>query len=159
MKWYSFIIINLFLFKIIFTEKNDYDFNIKKEEIKKGLKELNLSDKEEINQKEFLTLVKHLMNGGDKSKEESPKNNFSSKIEGFESQFESNFAREVLRGVPKKINVNDLPKYLDPKKLEIIMNKLLNNLNFNKMFKDIENDLKNLNVNDNIINETNKEDL
>ena len=159
MKWYSFIIINLFLYKIIFTENNNYDINSKKEEIKKALKELNLIDKEEINQNEFLTLVKHLMNGGDKSKEESPKNNFSSKIEGYESQFESNFAREVLRGVPKKINVNDLPKYLDPKKLEIIMNKLLNNLNFNKMFKDIENDLKNLNVNDNIINETNKEDL
>jgi len=143
MKWYNLIIINLIFFNYIISKNYDYDTKLKIEEIKKGLIELNITNKEEITQKEFLKLVKHLMNGGDKTKNESPKTNMSF---GIEDQLELQFAKEVLRGVPEKIKVKELSKYLDPKKLELIMNKILNNLNFDKMFKDIGDELKNLKI-------------
>ena len=162
MKWYNFIIINLLFFNNIFTKNYDYDSKLKIEEIKRGLIELNITNKEEITQKEFLKLVKHLMNGGDKTKNESPKSNISFSIE---DQLELQFAKEILRGVPEKIKVKELSKYLDPKKLELIMNKILNNLNFDKMFRDIGDELKNLKVtiendpNVTIKNNTNVQDL
>ena len=162
MKWYNFIIINLLFFNNIFTKNYDYDSKLKIEEIKRGLIELNITNKEEITQKEFLKLVKHLMNGGDKTKNESPKSNISFSIE---DQLELQFAKEILRGVPEKIKVKELSKYLDPKKLELIMNKILNNLNFDKMFRDIGDELKNLKVtiendpNVTIKNNTNMQDL
>ena len=150
MKWYNLIIINLLFIKNIISKNYDYDAISKIEEIKRGLSELNITNKDEISQKEFLKLVKHLMNGGDKSKNESPKTNVSF---GIEDQLELQFAKEVLRGVPEKIKVKELAKYLDPKKLELIMNKILNNFNFDKMFKDIGDELNNLKMT--IENDTN----
>ena len=70
MKWYNLIIINLLFIKNIISKNYDYDAISKIEEIKRGLSELNITNKDEISQKEFLKLVKHLMNGGDKSKNE-----------------------------------------------------------------------------------------
>ena len=55
------------------------------------------------------------MNGGDKSKKESPKTNVSF---GIEDQLELQFAKEVLRGVPEKIKVKELAKYLEQKDLQ-----------------------------------------
>ena len=150
MKWYNLIIINLLFIKNIISKNYDYDAISKIEEIKRGLTELNITNKDEISQKEFLQLVKHLMNGGDKSKNESPKSNISFSIE---DQLELQFAKEILRGVPEKIKVKELAKYLDPKKLELIMNKILNNFNFDKMFKDIGDELNNLKMT--IENDTN----
>ena len=150
MKWYNLIIINLLFIKNIISKNYDYDAISKIEEIKRGLSELNITNKEEISQKEFVKLVRHLMNGGDKSKKESPKTNVSF---GIEDQLELQFAKEVLRGVPEKIKVKELSKYLDPKKLELIMNKILNNFNFDKMFKDIGDELNNLKMT--IENDTN----
>ena len=150
MKWYNLIIINLLFIKNIISKNYDYDAISKIEEIKRGLSELNITNKEEISQKEFVKLVRHLMNGGDKSKNESPKTNVSF---GIEDQLELQFAKEVLRGVPEKIKVKELAKYLDPKKLELIMNKILNNFNFDKMFKDIGDELNNLKMT--IENDTN----
>ena len=48
----------------------------------------------------------------------------------------SNHIRELLKGVPEKIKIEEIPKYLNPKRMEDIFNDLLGNMDFNEMLSE-----------------------
>lgn len=98
-------------------------------EIIKGLKDLNITYTDSINQKEFVKLFKHLINDN-YNKEGIPPSSI-------EDNFMFRVIRQVLEGVPEKIMIEDIPKYLNPKKIETIYNNLLGNMDFNKLLSDI----------------------
>ena len=104
-------------------------------EIKKGLSDLNVTNKDSINQKEFVKLFKYLINEN-YNKEGMPSSNI-------EDNFMFKVIRQVLEGVPEIIKIEDIPKYLNPKKIETIFNNLLGNMNFDKLLSDIGNEIDN----------------
>ena len=104
-------------------------------EIKKGLSDLNITNKDSINQKEFVKLFKYLINEN-YNKEGMPSSNI-------EDNFMFKVIRQVLEGVPEIIKIEDIPKYLNPKKIETIFNNLLGNMNFDKLLSDIGNEIDN----------------
>ena len=104
-------------------------------EIKKGLNDLNITNKDSINQKEFVKLFKYLINEN-YNKEGMPSSNI-------EDNFMFKVIRQVLEGVPEIIKIEDIPKYLNPKKIETIFNNLLGNMNFDKLLSDIGDEINN----------------
>jgi hypothetical protein len=104
-------------------------------EIKKGLSDLNITNKDSINQKEFVKLFKYLINEN-YNKEGMPSSNI-------EDNFMFKVIRQILEGVPEIIKIEDIPKYLNPKKIETIFNNLLGNMNFDKLLSDIGNEIDN----------------
>ena len=48
----------------------------------------------------------------------------------------SNHIRELLKGVPQKIKIEEILKYLNPKRMEDIFNDLLGNMDFNEMLSE-----------------------
>jgi hypothetical protein len=104
-------------------------------EIKKGLSDLNITNKDSINQKEFVKLFKYLINEN-YNKEGMPSSNI-------EDNFMFKVIRQVLEGVPEIIKIEDIPIYLNPKKIETIFNNLLGNMNFDKLLSDIGNEIDN----------------
>ena len=104
-------------------------------EIKKGLSDLNITNKDSINQKEFVKLFKYLINEN-YNKEGMPSSNI-------EDNFMFKVIRQVWEGVPEIIKIEDIPKYLNPKKIETIFNNLLGNMNFDKLLSDIGNEIDN----------------
>ncbi len=104
-------------------------------EIKKGLSDLNITNKDSINQKEFVKLFKYLINEN-YNKEGMPSSNI-------EDNFMFKVIRQVLEGVPEIIKIEDIPIYLNPKKIETIFNNLLGNMNFEKLLSDIGNEIDN----------------
>ncbi len=104
-------------------------------EIKKGLSDLNITNKDSINQKEFVKLFKYLINEN-YNKEGMPSSNI-------EDNFMFKVIRQVLEGVPEIIKIEDIPKHLNPKKIETIFNNLLGNMNFDKLLSDIGNEIDN----------------
>ncbi len=104
-------------------------------EIKKGLSDLNITNKDSINQKEFVKLFKYLIN-----ENYNKEGMHSSNIE---DNFMFKVIRQVLEGVPEIIKIEDIPIYLNPKKIETIFNNLLGNMNFDKLLSDIGNEIDN----------------
>ena len=126
----------IILFDISFEDKvieEDNEAILK--EIKKGLSDLNVTNKDSINQKEFVKLFKYLINEN-YNKEGMPSSNI-------EDNFMFKVIRQVLEGVPEIIKIEDIPKYLNPKKIETIFNNLLGNMNFDKLLSDIGNEIDN----------------
>ena len=41
-----------------------------------------------------------------------------------------------MKGVPEKIKIEEIPKYLNPKRMEDIFNDLLGNMDFNEMLSE-----------------------
>ena len=126
----------IILFNISFEDKvieEDNEAILK--EIKKGLSDLNVTNKDSINQKEFVKLFKYLINEN-YNKEGMPSSNI-------EDNFMFKVIRQVLEGVPEIIKIEDIPKYLNPKKIETIFNNLLGNMNFDKLLSDIGNEIDN----------------
>jgi hypothetical protein len=126
----------IILFDISFEDKvieEDNEAILK--EIKKGLSDLNITNKDSINQKEFVKLFKYLINEN-YNKEGMPSSNI-------EDNFMFKVIRQVLEGVPEIIKIEDIPKYLNPKKIETIFNNLLGNMNFDKLLSDIGNEIDN----------------
>ena len=126
----------IILFNISFEDKvieEDNEAILK--EIKKGLSDLNITNKDSINQKEFVKLFKYLINEN-YNKEGMPSSNI-------EDNFMFKVIRQVLEGVPEIIKIEDIPKYLNPKKIETIFNNLLGNMNFDKLLSDIGNEIDN----------------
>ena len=126
----------IILFDISFEDKvieEDNEAILK--EIKKGLSDLNITNKDSINQKEFVKLFKYLINEN-YNKEGMPSSNI-------EDNFMFKVIRQILEGVPEIIKIEDIPKYLNPKKIETIFNNLLGNMNFDKLLSDIGNEIDN----------------
>ena len=82
-----------------------------------------------IDHKIYIKLLKHLMlNEGD-----------SLGLMGsfLEDSFLLKLSKEVTENIPKEIKIKDLPKYLNPRIIEPIINKILNELDFNSILKQV----------------------
>ena len=104
-------------------------------EIKKALKILNITNSDSIDQKQFVKLFRHLI--GDKNNKEGiPQSNI-------EDNFMFKVIRELLKDVPEVIKIEEIPKYLNPKKMEVIFNNILENMDFNQMLSEIGKEIEN----------------
>jgi len=54
---------------------------------------------------------------------------------GLEDSFLLQLSKEVTETVPEKIKIKDLPKYLNPRIIENLINKILSEFDFNSMLK------------------------
>ena len=104
-------------------------------EIKKALKILNITNSNSIDQKQFVKLFRHLI--GDKNNKEGiPQSNI-------EDNFMFKVIRELLKDVPEVIKIEEIPKYLNPKKMEVIFNNILENMDFNQMLSEVGKEIEN----------------
>ena len=86
---------------------------------------------DEIDHKIYLKLLKYLvLNDADSF---GVLNGFG----GLEDAFIMRISKEVTQTVPAKIKIKDLPKYLNPRKIEPLINNALNEFDFGSMLKDI----------------------
>ena len=101
------------------------------EGILEGMKNLRISYKsieDEIDHKTYLKLLKFLvLNEAD---------SFGI-LNDLEDSFLLKLSKEVTETVPEKIKIKDLPKYLNPRKIEPLINKILNEFDFNSMLKNL----------------------
>ena len=95
------------------------------------MKNLKISYKsldDEINHKTYLKLLKYLvLNEAD---------SFGI-LNDLEDAFLFKLSKEVTENVPDKIKIKDLPKYLNPRKIEPLINNVLNEFDFTSMLKNL----------------------
>ena len=101
------------------------------EGILEGMKNLRIpykSFEDEIDHKTYLKLLKYLvLNEAD---------SFNI-LSGLEDAFIMKVSKEVTETIPPKIKIKDLPKYLNPRKIEPLINKVMNEFDFNSMLKNL----------------------
>ena len=120
------------LSKVILKDVNDNDEEQLLEGIIQAMKELRIpynTLEDTIDHKIYIKLLKHLMlNEGD-----------SLGLMGsfLEDSFLLKLSKEVTENMPKEIKIKDLPKYLNPRIIEPIINKILNELDFNSILKQV----------------------
>ena len=126
------IILFLTVFIIInakITDDNDESKLL--ESILEGMKNLKITYKsldDEIDQKIYLKLLKHLLlNDAD---------SFGI-MSGLEDSFLLKLAKEVTENIPEKIKIKDLPKYLNPRLIEPLINKIISEFDINSMLSDL----------------------
>ena len=131
-KAYNFILLNIIiLFSIITTEEID-DNNEEQlfQGIIQAIKDLKIpysSYEDTIDQKIYIKLLKHLMlNEGDSM---GLMSNY------LEDSFLLKLSKEVNENLPKLIKIKDLPKYLNPRIIEPIINKILQEFDLNSLLK------------------------
>ena len=136
MAFYS-IKILIFFSILLFASLNLFDIEEMEmlKEIKKALKILNITYSDSIDQKQFVKLFRQLI-GDNQIKEGIPSSNI-------EDNFMFKVIRELLKGVPEKIKIEEIPKYLNPKRMEDIFNDLLGNMDFNEMLSEIGKEIDN----------------
>ena len=125
------IIIFIIIFSIIISkEVDDNDEQQLFEGIIEAIKELKIpytSYEDTIDQKIYIKLLRHLMlNEADSL---GMIGNF------LEDSFLLKLSREVTENLPKQIKIKDLPKYLNPRIIEPIINKILQELDLNSLIK------------------------
>ena len=127
------ILVFIFIFsKVILKEVDDNDEEQLLEGIIQAMKELRIPNntlEDIIDHKIYIKLLKHLMlNEGD-----------SLGLMGsfLEDSFLLKLSKEVTENMPKEIKIKDLPKYLNPRIIEPIINKILNELDFNSILKQV----------------------
>ena len=101
------------------------------ESILEGMKNLRISYKsldDEIDQKIYLKLLKHLLL--------SDADSFGI-LSSLEDSFILKLSKEVTENIPEKIKIKDLPKYLNPRLIEPLINKILSEFDFNSMLNDL----------------------
>ena len=101
------------------------------ESILEGMKNLRISYKsldDEIDQKIYLKLLKHLIL--------SDADSFGI-LSSLEDSFILKLSKEVTENIPEKIKIKDLPKYLNPRLIEPLINKILSEFDFNSMLNDL----------------------
>ena len=104
-------------------------------EIKQALKILNITNSDSIDQKQFVKLFRHLI--GDKNNKEGiPQSNI-------EDNFMLKVIRELLIDVPEEIKIEEIPKYLNPKRMEVIFNNILEKMDFNQMLSEVGKEIEN----------------
>ena len=104
-------------------------------EIKQALKILNITNSNSIDQKQFVKLFRYLI--GDKNNKEGiPQSNI-------EDNFMFKVIRELLIDVPEEIKIEEIPKYLNPKRMEVIFNNILEKMDFNQMLSEVGKEIEN----------------
>ena len=104
-------------------------------EIKQALKILNITNSDSIDQKQFVKLFRYLI--GDKNNKEGiPQSNI-------EDNFMFKVIRELLIDVPEEIKIEEIPKYLNPKRMEVIFNNILEKMDFNQMLSEVGKEIEN----------------
>ena len=81
-----------------------------------------------IDQRIYLKLLKYLILNDAES--------FGA-LGGLEDAFLLKLSKEVTETVPEKIKIKDLPKYLNPRMIEPLINKILSEFDFNSMLKNL----------------------
>ena len=128
--------IKILLFLLVFYRINakitdDNDESQLLESILEGMKNLKIPYKsldDEIDQKIYLKLLKHLLLNDVDS---------FGIMSGLEDSFLLKLAKEVTENIPEKIKIKDLPKYLNPRLIETLINKILSEFDFNFMLNDL----------------------
>ena len=128
--------IKILLFLIVFFILNakitdDNDESQLLESILEGMKNLRISYKsldDEIDQKIYLKLLKHLLLNDVDS---------FGIMSGLEDSFLLKLAKEVTENIPEKIKIKDLPKYLNPRLIEPLINKIISEFDINSMLSDL----------------------
>ena len=129
------ILIFFVFFSLIYAKGiDDTDESQILEGILEAMKNLRIPYKsleDEIDHKIYLKLLKYLvLNDADSF---GVLNGFG----GLEDAFIMRISKEVTQTVPAKIKIKDLPKYLNPRKIEPLINNALNEFDFGSMLKDI----------------------
>ena len=126
------IILFLLVFFIInakITDDNDESQLL--ESILEGMKNLKIPYKsldDEIDQKIYLKLLKHLLLNDVDS---------FGIMSGLEDSFLLKLAKEVTENIPEKIKIKELPKYLNPRLIEPLINKIISEFDINSMLSDL----------------------
>ena len=121
----------LFLSLINCEKIDDNDESQILEGILEGMKNLKIPYKsleDTIDQKIYIKLLRYLvLNEAD---------TFGI-LSGLEDSFLLKLSKEVTETVPEEIKIKDLPKYLNPRMIEILINKIISEFDFNSMLKNI----------------------
>ena len=128
--------IKILLFLLVFYRINakitdDNDESQLLESILEGMKNLKIPYKsldDEIDQKIYLKLLKHLLLNDVDS---------FGIMSGLEDSFLLKLAKEVTENIPEKIKIKDLPKYLNPRLIEPLINKIISEFDINSMLSDL----------------------
>ena len=128
----NFKIIFILLISIIISKKiDDNDESQILEGILEAMKNLKIPYKtldDTIDQRIYLKLLKYLILNDAES--------FGA-LGGLEDAFLLKLSKEVTETVPEKIKIKDLPKYLNPRMIEPLINKILSEFDFNSMLKNL----------------------
>ena len=128
----NFKIIFILLISIIISQKiDDNDESQILEGILEAMKNLKIPYKtldDTIDQRIYLKLLKYLILNDAES--------FGA-LGGLEDAFLLKLSKEVTETVPEKIKIKDLPKYLNPRMIEPLINKILSEFDFNSMLKNL----------------------
>ena len=128
--------IKILLFLLVFYRINakitdDNDESQLLESILEGMKNLKIPYKsldDEIDQKIYLKLLKHLLLNDVDS---------FGIMSGLEDSFLLKLAKEVTENIPEKIKIKELPKYLNPRLIEPLINKIISEFDINSMLSDL----------------------
>ena len=125
----------IFLFSnTIFKEIDDNDEEQLFEGIIQAMKALKIpykSYEDTVDQRIYIKLLKHLMlNEGDSM-------GLGLIGSSLEDSFLLKLSKEVNENLPKEIKIKDLPKYLNPRIIEPIINKILQEFDFNSLLKKV----------------------
>ena len=122
-------LIVFFIIKSKITDDNDESKLL--ESILEGMKNLKIPYKsldDEIDQKIYLKLLKHLLLNDVDS---------FGIMSGLEDSFLLKLAKEVTENIPEKIKIKELPKYLNPRLIEPLINKIISEFDINSMLSDL----------------------
>ena len=122
-------LIVFFIIKSKITDDNDESQLL--ESILEGMKNLRIPYKsldDEIDQKIYLKLLKHLLLNDVDS---------FGIMSGLEDSFLLKLAKEVTENIPEKIKIKELPKYLNPRLIEPLINKIISEFDINSMLSDL----------------------
>ena len=122
-------LIVFFIIKSKITDDNDESQLL--ESILEGMKNLKIPYKsldDEIDQKIYLKLLKHLLLNDVDS---------FGIMSGLEDSFLLKLAKEVTENIPEKIKIKELPKYLNPRLIEPLINKIISEFDINSMLSDL----------------------
>ena len=86
-----------------------------------------------IDQKSYIKLLKYLM-----LNELGALNMLSGTLE---DSFLLKLSKEITQNLPSEIKIKDLPKYLNPRMIEPMINKILNDFDFNSLIKKFSDEL------------------
>ena len=131
-KSFKFLVLIFIFSNLLANEVDDNDEEQLFEGIIKAIKDLGIpysSYEDAVDQKTYIKLLKHLML--------SEIDSMGIMDNVIEDSFLLKLSREVTENLPKEIKIKDLPKYLNPRIIEPIINKILQEIDLNSLLKKV----------------------